>query len=135
MKRIFVLTVLILGCLTINAQATCPTGQTCIVAPTATANAVGLTGTNACVSGMTCTFNFYRCVGTNAQCSLTSAVWVLANSTPTTTVAYTDTAVTPGVTYSYFADALANGLTSGPSNVATVTVPLAPSAPSIAATP
>lgn len=120
---------LIFGSKASAAQATCPTGVTCVAAPTATVYEVNLSWVNACVTTITCTFNVERCIGTVAQCLTTSQVWQVMNTTPIIGLTYSDTAVNSGVTYSYFVVALSGGNTSGPSNEVAVIVPILPTAP------
>src|ERR1700683_1314631 len=131
MKRILTviaLAVCLLSAKASAAQATCPTGVVCVAAPVATVMEVNLTAVNNCGSG-TCSFQYYRCVGTASSCPTGSAVWQLLNTTALTTLTFSDLNVNSGTTYSYFAVALAGGNTSGPSNVATVVVPSLPTAP------
>lgn len=102
--------------------------QTLSALPTPTTHSVALSLTNNCTNGVTCQFNYYRCTGTIAICSLGSQFWQLINATPTGT-STTDTTVTAGTTYAYVAYAVAGTQTSGPSNEVAATIPLGPSAP------
>ena len=103
-------------------------------ATAATSYAVNLTWQNNCASTVTCTFDIYVCTGAAAVCPTTGSqqLWLKLNSAPITALAYQDsrpTILVPGVTVSYVAYANANGQTAGPSNEATVSLPLAPVAP------
>ena len=55
--------------------------------------------------------------------------YVQINVSPVTTLAYSDMTVTPGASYNYIVEAVLNGANSAPSNVAPVTLPLVPGAP------
>jgi hypothetical protein len=107
--------------------------------PAPTQHAINLTWTNACPSGVTCTFDAYRCAGAVAACpDVTvggSAIWLKLNSTPVSGTAFQDSTVSQvgGTVYSYvvYADATVSGTAemAGPSNEVAATIPLGPVAP------
>jgi hypothetical protein len=123
MKKLFL--ILSIFVLFISIEARAQAGSL----PTATVHQASLSWTNACASGVTCTFNVYRCTGAAASCPTTGTSWTLLTTTALTGTIYVDTAVTQNTTYSYVVYALASGDTAGPSNEASGTIPLGPTAP------
>lgn len=119
-KLILFLSILALA-LTARAQAT--------GLPTPTTHEASLSWTNACPSGVTCTFNVYVCYGVATGCTTSTGTWNLANSTPLSTTSYVYTNVGVGDTYNFLVYALANGDTSSPSNEVSGTIPQGPVAP------
>lgn len=91
-----------------------------------TSPCVALSCTSSSTSGTTS--SIFKSIGTSSVFApLVSGL--LANCT------YIDSAVSPGQTYSYYAEALKNGLSSIPSNTCTVTIPavvVKPVAPTLA---
>ena len=130
MRKLFSLLLLLAAC-TLAGRA-----QTLTALPSATTHAVNLSITNTCASGVTCTFNIYRCSGTVSACPNNgTAIWLLVNPSPLTGLTYSDTAVTQGSTYSYVAYALATvsgtAEQAGPSTEVAATVPLGPTSPGL----
>ncbi len=123
MKRIF-------AALAILTLATLVHAQTVTVPPASTYQ-VNLTWTAAtgCTVAAPCTYTVYRLPGTVTITAGTTGA-TLVGTTAAQTVAYTDSTVVSGQTYSYAVETVQGGANSAPSNTFTVAIPLAPSAPS-----
>lgn len=120
MKTIFAMLILAAG--TGGAQT--------VTVPGATQYQVNLTWTapTGCTSTTPCTYNVYRVPGTVTIGAGTAGA-TLVGTTASQTVAYSDTTVATGTTYSYAVETIQGGANSVPSNTFTVAIPLVPGAP------
>ena len=92
---------------------------------------VPLTGTGASLAQHSVTLSWNApasspepITGYLAYRSTNGGIYSALNATPTTEATYVDTAVQPGITYSYYVESVAsNGLTSDPSNTVEASVP------------
>ena len=103
-----------------RAQTVCTTAAPCTVMPTASGVQVNLTWSASSTPGVS--YAVYRSPSSGVS-------YVQINVSPVTTLAYSDMTVTPGASYNYIVEAVLNGANSAPSNVAPVTLPLVPGAP------
>jgi hypothetical protein len=104
-----------------RAQTVCTTAAPCTVVPTASTYAVNLTWQASSTPGVT--YAVYRSPSGGIS-------YVQINTQPITTLAYVDSTVLAGSSYDYIVEAVLSGANSAPSNLASVSVPLVPGAPS-----
>jgi beta-galactosidase len=104
-----------------RAQTVCTTAAPCTVVPTASTIAVTLSWNASATPGVT--YAVYR----SPQSTVS---YIQINTSPVTTLGFTDSTVLAGSSYNYFVEAVLSGVNSVPSNIAGIAVPLVPGAPS-----